>query len=1151
MMSTNPSVADGNNPAPRSSQNRPQLLEATMRNVPKLKELNYAQWKNTITNSIKRAKLWDYVDGSIEEPPDHDPSGLATYYDEAAAVRNAILGSLEPAAQKYIEEALDPRDTWLALEKKYLTAEAETDSKLVSIEKQLADLRLGEGGDMIEHIAEFCRMRSQLSGTRLAVDDQACISMLYRSLPSAYRQSVLTPEGTEMKEFSALCARLTYLSQNPKPEAPVDEPLRAPVEDYTNWGVPGDILASGLTGDKNPLLEERAAITCRDCLLKGHKAGTPECPQYEWRRELWGAEVDVSTLETNDSGDLSSKRPPLVNAKRVSYEFSEPVKVILGFDELGLKPRLTQTLYTYPNPLAIQQCAILPILKGRNVHIQAPYKNGKTTALAISVLQMVDSGVPCLQALVFTSTNEATIDFQSIIGKLGSGLSIQCSSDAKDIVSLPLVSKHQIFVGTPGDLLGLVRRSIINMRRLRIVALDDIDKLIESGMEDQILETYDPEIKTFRYFYLETPIQHNSVISKFRTGLNTLHSSSSYYFDSGYVYHIALIALDSALSTAAAGLSNIGVPLINYDVPKTTEAYIERLNQWRLADPGQNQMIITFVTEDTEEINVIQDLRRYYGVHVWKNVITNSIKNAKLWEYIDGSIQQPPEENSIDLATYFDEAGAVRNAILGSLESGAQKYIEEALDPRDAWLSLEKKYLTAEAEADAKLASVEKQLSDLRLEEGGDMVEHIAEFCRMRCQLHGSRFALDDPASVKGTEMKGFGALCARLTYLSQNPEPEVPIDDTPPAPTEDYTNWGIPEDIRSFGLTGDKNPLLEERAAVTCRDCLLKDHKAGTPECPQYEWRKELWGMESKDISIGTRNLGKASSSEQPLLVNAKRLCYEFSEPIKVILSFDELGLKSDLRQKFYYSLRSYLGYSSNPITSIGSLSGINEHHIFVGTPENLLALISRKVINLRKLKIVALDDLDKLVEAGMESQILEVYRHVPPLAQVVASSTTYSFSIAKAVTKLLADPLQITVNRDEGLSIGTHFYVTVPVEQKPDALPRFLSTLGMEPADAVTWRTRSGIRTRYEILQTNNGGYANATLITIRTMVATDPAFSAARVDLLNTGNPIVHYDIPNNIEDYVKRLWEWRISDSGRSHLVISFVTTNELHIIQDLE
>ncbi|KAG8711106.1 hypothetical protein FRC11_003595 [Ceratobasidium sp. 423] len=141
-----PSRRHSNNPTPQSSQNKPQLLEATMRN-----ELNYTQRKNVVTNSIKEAKLWGYVDGSIEEPSEHDASNLITYFDEAAAVRGAILGSLEPAAQKYLEEAMDPRDARLALEKKYLTAEADTDKNLVSMEQRLSGLKLEEGGDMISN----------------------------------------------------------------------------------------------------------------------------------------------------------------------------------------------------------------------------------------------------------------------------------------------------------------------------------------------------------------------------------------------------------------------------------------------------------------------------------------------------------------------------------------------------------------------------------------------------------------------------------------------------------------------------------------------------------------------------------------------------------------------------------------------------------------------------------------------------------------------------------------------------------------------------------------------------------------------------------------------------------------------------------------
>ncbi|CAE6441758.1 unnamed protein product [Rhizoctonia solani] len=702
-----------------------------MRNVPKLKELNYTQWKNAVTNSIKKAKLWGYVDGSIEEPGEHDSSNLTTYFDEAAAVRGAIFGSLEYEARRYIEEAFDPKDAWLTLEKKYLTAEADADTKLVSIERQLADLRLEEGGDMIEHIAEFCRMRCLLNGTRFALDDQASISMLYRSLPSGLRQSVLTSEGTEMKDFNALCARLSYVSQNPEPEVPIEDTHPAPVEDYANWGVPEDIKAFGLTGDKNPLLEERATVTCRDCLLKDHKDGTPQCPQYEWRKELWGTEPSGGSPKTNVSGDCildfvdqqtsqvngctengsSPERFMPINTKRLSYEFSEPVKVVLEFDELGLKLNPKQKI-PGGKPSAIQQCAILPIIRGRNVLAQAPPDSGKTTALAISILQVIDTKLSHIQALVFTSTAETATTFQKAINNLGSGSSVRCSSNifnGKDLSSVAKLNEYHIFVGAPGYFLGLVRRNMINLSKIRIVALDDIDKLTEAGTEDQILEvsrnipalaqvvasstvysssiakaatrlltkhiqilvnrdegisigshfyvkvpaaqklnalnawfstlgargvvilcsdipeTSDPSYwsKTYGHYHLKEsmgPNERQNTIQGFRSTLGSIRASGSahYRVDSYnrfYITRTALVVTDAAFS--ATELSNIGVPLINYDVPNNVEGCIKRLDQWCVVDPGQSHMILTFVAADTDEIRVIHDLEQHdYGAHM-------------------------------------------------------------------------------------------------------------------------------------------------------------------------------------------------------------------------------------------------------------------------------------------------------------------------------------------------------------------------------------------------------------------------------------------------------------------------------------------------------------------------------------------------------
>ncbi|CAE7229146.1 unnamed protein product [Rhizoctonia solani] len=708
-MSANPTESDGNNPVSRSSQNKSQLLEAMVRNVPKLKELNYTQWKNIMTNSIKKAKLWGYVDGSIKEPLEHESGSLATYYDEAGAVRNAIHGSLEPAAQKYLEEALDPREAWLTLEKKYLTAESDADARLVSIEKQLTDLRLEEGGDVIGHIAEFCRMRSQLNGSRFVVDDQACLTMLYRSLPSSCRQSVLSSEGTEMKDFNALCARLAYVSQNLESEASAKDEPPVPVENYTNWGVPEDVKALGLTGGKNPLLQERAVVTCRDCLLKDHKAGTPECPQYTWRKELWGTEEENETERGLDvlGGGLFSELPISPSSKRLGYEFSEPVKVVLNFDEIGLKSGLKiGPQYSVAEPSAIQQCAILPMIRGRNVIAQAPANDGKTTALAISVLHLIDATLPHTQALIFTSTGEAANGFKQIVNKLQSYSSLGCyvcelsnPLTAMNPASLTNLNKYHIFVGTPGCLLELVRRNLINIPKLRTVALEDVDKLIQTGAEEQIHEAYqyippltqviasstayslpiakaaaklmaDPlQVLVHRnegmsvgvHFYVKVPAnqkprallasfsvlkangvvvlcrdvpqiqgsfhylqesmkphEREATIRDFKSYSNSRRSKDSgfgyYHSSSGSSSTVALVVPDKSFSTT--GLLNVGVPLIEYDIPSSVKEYVKRLDRWRVVNPGRAHTIITFVTADTEEVQVVQDFEQCYGIHV-------------------------------------------------------------------------------------------------------------------------------------------------------------------------------------------------------------------------------------------------------------------------------------------------------------------------------------------------------------------------------------------------------------------------------------------------------------------------------------------------------------------------------------------------------
>jgi len=87
---------------------------------------------------------------------------------------------------------------------------------------------------------------------------------------------------------------------------------------------------------------------------------------------------------------------------QVEFETSEDVEVIQSFDQLKLREDLVRGIYAYgfEKPTAIQQRAIKPITKGRDVIAQAQSGTGKTGTFSISALQMVDTTIRETQVMV-------------------------------------------------------------------------------------------------------------------------------------------------------------------------------------------------------------------------------------------------------------------------------------------------------------------------------------------------------------------------------------------------------------------------------------------------------------------------------------------------------------------------------------------------------------------------------------------------------------------------------------------------------------------------------------------------------------------------------------------------------------------------------
>ena len=102
----------------------------------------------------------------------------------------------------------------------------------------------------------------------------------------------------------------------------------------------------------------------------------------------------------------------------VEFETSEDVEVIPTFDRMGLREDLLRGIYAYgfEKPSAIQQRAIRPLLKGRDVIAQAQSGTGKTATFSISILQSIDTAVRETQVQLLLMA--PTLEFASLVLKL-------------------------------------------------------------------------------------------------------------------------------------------------------------------------------------------------------------------------------------------------------------------------------------------------------------------------------------------------------------------------------------------------------------------------------------------------------------------------------------------------------------------------------------------------------------------------------------------------------------------------------------------------------------------------------------------------------------------------------------------------------------
>ncbi|QDV75975.1 DEAD/DEAH box helicase [Botrimarina mediterranea] len=186
------------------------------------------------------------------------------------------------------------------------------------------------------------------------------------------------------------------------------------------------------------------------------------------------------TLTDNDTFELDpSATEPTVTAR---------------FDELGLSESMLATLdsigYETPSPV---QAGVIPVaLSGRDVLGQARTGTGKTASFAIPILETMEDrgkGAPP-QAIVLVPTRELAVQVTGEFQRLCGERKVRCVAVYGGKPIKAQISKLErgadVVIGTPGRVLDHIGRRTIDLKSLRVVVLDEADRMLDIGFRPDI-----------------------------------------------------------------------------------------------------------------------------------------------------------------------------------------------------------------------------------------------------------------------------------------------------------------------------------------------------------------------------------------------------------------------------------------------------------------------------------------------------------------------------------------------------------------------------------------------------------------------------------------------------------------------------------------
>lgn len=237
------------------------------------------------------------------------------------------------------------------------------------------------------------------------------------------------------------------------------------------------------------------------------------------------------------------------------------------------------------------------------------------------------------------------------------------------------------------------------------------------------------------------------------------------------------------------------------------------------------------------------------------------------------------------------------------------------------------------------------------------------------------------------------------------------------------------------------------------------------------------------------------------------------------------------------------------------------NGARIIVATPGRLEDYLQRKLVNLGGVKMLVLDEVDRMLDMGFKPSIKRIAAALPTARQTMCYSATLSPQIKEVVRDYLKNPARIEIGSvlkpSENVELQTF---EVPADKKHELLEHLLGkhdgsflvfVRTKHGADRVARRLKRSGHTATQIHGDRSQSQRNAALKSFsqgshRVLVATDVA--ARGIDVAHVAH-VVNYDMPREAEDFVHRIG--RTGRNSARGVASTFAAPDERQLLRKME